>query len=672
MAFWGIEVKPGRPVTHSCEKAGGRLRISQATLGIGEATKKSIVQCNVGNRSPVLLCVLLPDKTESCHLDLEFEEADDVVFSVIGPRSVYLTGYYVRRSQLSNPHSDTESYGVDIENTQTEGSSYRSDDDKYEDSFINDDDELRVSTQSPVLSGEGTEDVAFENDKPKDGKGFRNRLKKKYRVIESDDDDANSSHEIEDEDDWSLSAFKSKRAAEATMSDAEETIARVLAEMGAEAKGGGACDSESKQKVDPLDISGKQERATKLPFDEKGTEIKNEKNELPKEVKTLEETKASNEEVLPGDDHGNKAEGTIINQSLPMSNAEDQLQFLDVAKPKKKRKARSMKEEKTCKVQTENKDQSVIREDKEHEVEASTNLKIGANDLVNPPGSDSVDGRKSKKRRNELQLEGMHTEGIDEKCQSSPKNGNIKQDLLPSNSVTKDLPAAGGEYQEQQRLEENCTEEIDANCQNTPKEDKLPHADSTSNDLPATNEEYHKQNDNDINIKSEPLTNNTEPEKKRKKKMKKTQGDIGSDMGVPRMTENEETVPMEYEGQTTHPAPIHRTTLSSGLIIEELKSGPPDGKVAALGKKVKIYYTATLKEGGNVFDSNAGKDAFKFRLGDETLIDAWNVGIDGMRVGDKRRLIVPPSLGYGDRGVGEMVPPNSWVVFDIELVGVRK
>lgn len=81
--------------------------VLKATLGISEATNKTIVQCNVGNKSPVLLCVLLPNKTESCHLELEFEEADDVVFSVIGPRSVYLTGYYVVKSRQLSPHSDT-------------------------------------------------------------------------------------------------------------------------------------------------------------------------------------------------------------------------------------------------------------------------------------------------------------------------------------------------------------------------------------------------------------------------------------------------------------------------------------------------------------------------------------------------------------------------------------
>ncbi|KAI3444685.1 hypothetical protein Pfo_001350 [Paulownia fortunei] len=676
MAFWGIEVKPGKPITHSCEKARGRLRISQATLGIGEATKKTIVQCNVGNRSPVLLCALLPNKTESCHLDLEFEEADDVVFSVIGPRSVYLTGYYVHRNQQSDPHSDTESYGVDIENTQTEGSSYCSDDDKYDDSFI-DDNELQVSPQSPVLSSKGMDEATLENDKPKDRKGRGKQLKKKYRVIESDND-ANS-HESEDEDGYSLSAFKSKRAVKTTMSDAVEKIAQVLVEMGDEAKDDGVYGIESKQKVDRLDINGELERATKLPLDEEGTEVRNEKNELSKEVETLEEINVSNEEVLIGDTiHGNSAKDTIINQNLPMSNGNDQMQSLDLAKPKKKRKERSMKEEKpTCDVHTDNEDHIVLREDKEHEVEASANLEIGANYLVTPPEFGTVNGQKSKKRRNELQLEGTHVEGTDEKCHNILKDDKFEQDLIHADSMTGDLPAANGEDQEQQKLEETCTEEIGAKYHNIPNEDisvqGLLHADSTTKDLPAENGEYQEQQiDNNISIKSELLANDSQLEKKIKKKMKKTQGERDLNMGLTKMTDNQESTPIEYEDQTTNAVPIQKRTLSNGLIIEELASGPPDGKVAALGKKVKIYYTAMLKESGHVFDSNVGKTAFKFRLGDEEFIDGWNVGIDGMRVGDKRRLIIPPSMGFGNHGMGENVPPNSWLVYDVELVGVRR
>lgn len=76
-------------------------------MGLGSSTTKSLVQCNVGNKSPVFLCALLPDKTESCHLDVEFEEDDEVIFSVIGPRSVHLTGYFLGSGRHSDPNDDT-------------------------------------------------------------------------------------------------------------------------------------------------------------------------------------------------------------------------------------------------------------------------------------------------------------------------------------------------------------------------------------------------------------------------------------------------------------------------------------------------------------------------------------------------------------------------------------
>ncbi|GFP90651.1 peptidyl-prolyl cis-trans isomerase fkbp43 [Phtheirospermum japonicum] len=116
---------------------------------------------NVGKRSLVLLCALLPNKTESCHLDLEFEEPDDVVFSVIGPRSVYLICYYIQKIRQSNTPSDTESYGMDMENTYTEGSSYGGDDENYDDSFINDDAELQFSPRSPVNNEDIDGDTAL-------------------------------------------------------------------------------------------------------------------------------------------------------------------------------------------------------------------------------------------------------------------------------------------------------------------------------------------------------------------------------------------------------------------------------------------------------------------------------------------------------------------------------
>lgn len=72
-------------------------------MGLGAATKRSILQCNVGNKSPVYLCCLNPEKNECLQLHLEFDEADEVMFSVLGPRSVHLAGYYLGGHRPYNP-----------------------------------------------------------------------------------------------------------------------------------------------------------------------------------------------------------------------------------------------------------------------------------------------------------------------------------------------------------------------------------------------------------------------------------------------------------------------------------------------------------------------------------------------------------------------------------------
>ncbi|MCL7030917.1 hypothetical protein MKW94_012980 [Papaver nudicaule] len=97
MAFWGVELEPGKPYTHSYNSSLGRLRISQATLeGPGICSGCIAVKCKVGNKSPVSLCLMEADVNGSCMLDIELEEKeDDVVFEVIGNRNVHLTGFYL-------------------------------------------------------------------------------------------------------------------------------------------------------------------------------------------------------------------------------------------------------------------------------------------------------------------------------------------------------------------------------------------------------------------------------------------------------------------------------------------------------------------------------------------------------------------------------------------------
>ncbi|KAG6734237.1 hypothetical protein I3842_01G263900 [Carya illinoinensis] len=154
---------------------------------------------------------------------------------------------------------------------------------------------------------------------------------------------------------------------------------------------------------------------------------------------------------------------------------------------------------------------------------------------------------------------------------------------------------------------------------------------------------------------------NIKKKKKKKKKSKTQEKEEAVNMNMP-MDKIEDKKMSDKSSQIW--------TLSNGLIIEVLEMGKPDSKVAASGKRVSINYNGKLKKNGESFDSNVGCAPYKFRIGVGKVIEGWDVGLDGMRVGEKRRLTIPPSLGFGSTGRGENVPPDSWLVYDIELVKV--
>ncbi|WP_390821145.1 FKBP-type peptidyl-prolyl cis-trans isomerase [Tuwongella immobilis] len=102
--------------------------------------------------------------------------------------------------------------------------------------------------------------------------------------------------------------------------------------------------------------------------------------------------------------------------------------------------------------------------------------------------------------------------------------------------------------------------------------------------------------------------------------------------------------------------------------IEDLTIG--DGAIAEPGKTLDVHYTGTLTN-GEVFDSSVPRGKpFTFRLGSGQVIQGWEQGLSGMKVGGKRRLTVPPLLGYGQRDMGK-IPANSTLIFEIELLKVR-
>ncbi|TXG51785.1 hypothetical protein EZV62_024309 [Acer yangbiense] len=593
MAFWGLVLKPGQPFTHTADDAKGRLHISVATLatvGTGTETKKSVVQCNVGNKSPVFLCSLFPEKFETCQLNLEFEEADDVVFSVIGPLNVHLTGYFCDSGRNHNLKDESESFGEDIADTETERSTPRSDDD-YDgsDSFI-DDSDPKLFPLSP-LSDDGVTDKTLNRKKAKKGKGSRIRLRK-CKFSESDNDSGTQQQMLEngtaalalDSEDEDVNRKKAKkgkgshrrlRKYKLSESDNDSRTQQKMLENGTAAL---ALDSEDED-VLPISTLCKADHTTKSRNLEVGE-------------KAIDENDDANLDSKSGNFEAE--------EKADIENGETKFETL----------------QKDVEIKTEAvvSDESERGDDLQHQSMSST--KVEAETGATP----------KKKRKDQAKGE----MGLQADCSyDSIECMVIKNDETSRDEHRKstDLPPSSQVAPKKRKKREREPEE---------EEERSSEADSSY----SVNNEGKSQQ---VEVKSDSI-----------------------DKELPMRNEQiEKEVNDEYK-------PSQLRTLPDGLEIEELEIGKPYGKVAEIGKKISIRYIGKLKENGQEFNSNLDSSRpYKFRLGDEEIIDGLNIGVEGMRVGDKRRLVIPPSMGYGSEGDGLNVPPNSWLIYDVELVKVR-
>ena len=108
---------------------------------------------------------------------------------------------------------------------------------------------------------------------------------------------------------------------------------------------------------------------------------------------------------------------------------------------------------------------------------------------------------------------------------------------------------------------------------------------------------------------------------------------------------------------------------ASGLGYVELVEGT--GPTPKTGESVRVHYTGWL-ENGTKFDSSHDRgEPLEFPVGRGRVISGWDEGVGSMKVGGKRKLIIPPSLGYGAGGAGGVIPPNATLIFEVELVGIR-
>jgi len=124
-------------------------------------------------------------------------------------------------------------------------------------------------------------------------------------------------------------------------------------------------------------------------------------------------------------------------------------------------------------------------------------------------------------------------------------------------------------------------------------------------------------------------------------------------------------------GQAGGPPPVNGQSVPTPSGLQYIDVVPGTGDEARTGQRVTVHYTGWLTDGQKFDSSRDSGRPFVFQLGQGDVIQGWDTGVAGMRTGGTRRLIVPPSLGYGARGYPPVIPQNATLVFDVELLRVE-
>ncbi len=141
--------------------------------------------------------------------------------------------------------------------------------------------------------------------------------------------------------------------------------------------------------------------------------------------------------------------------------------------------------------------------------------------------------------------------------------------------------------------------------------------------------------------------------------------------------DTEAAAPASASTPDTAAAPATTPPGSETMPMQQTDMTAGNGAEIKSGQTALVHYTGWLYDAGapenkgKQFDSSAGGEPFEFPLGAGAVIQGWDQGVVGMKVGGKRRLVIPPEMGYGNRGAGGVIPPGATLLFDVELVEIR-
>lgn len=241
----------------------------------------------------------------------------------------------------------------------------------------------------------------------------------------------------------------------------------------------------------------------------------------------------------------------------------------------------------------------------------------------------------------------------------------LNKKIQESKNQKKPASKAAASKQEDDEDEEDSDEEESDEEENITMNETATADDSEDDD----DDEEEDDDDDDEDEEDESDEESVEPPKKQAKtengnaqngKNGSKKEKLQNGANKPQQKENQKEQQKDQQGKVVK--------MQGGLMAQELKVG--SGAEAKPGRKVQVFYEGRLKTNNKVFDSAKVGKGFKFSLGKGEVIKGWDIGITGMKVGGRRRLVIPPGLAYGSKGQPPVIPQNATLVFDVELKNV--